>query len=255
MKMNIREQVNPAGGMSLVNLPADDAGFWKLWECYRQTFFQKCLQLMGGDPDEAQDALSEAMLHAREKFSRFAPAIHHFKAWALRLTENLCIDGLRKRKNQVKWDVGIEMEQARQVLHGNGDGSTEDGEFDPAFASETLMSESAAERLEREEILEHMVGVVRGLPPRLKEPALLRLFMNMPYPEVALKLHLTEETVRQRVHQARVILDSELKQLMGELPFSFPFPALETQLVESHLWQEIKEETEKILRHREPEIK
>jgi tetratricopeptide (TPR) repeat protein len=84
---------------------------------------------------------------------------------------------------------------------------------------------------------------------------LLRLFMNMPYHEVALKLHLTEETVRQRVHQARLILDSELKRLKGELPFSFPYPALESQLGESPLWQQIKEETEKILHPREPEIK
>jgi RNA polymerase sigma factor (sigma-70 family) len=162
--MIIREQVNQTGEMSLVEFPAGDAGFWELWERHQQTFFQKCLQLMGGDRDEAQDALSEAMLHAREKFSRFAPAIHHFKAWALRLTENLCIDGLRRRKNQVKWDVGLEMEQARQVQSGNGNGSAIEDDLGPGFTGETLMSESAAERVEREEILEYMVGVVKGLP-------------------------------------------------------------------------------------------
>ena len=247
--MNIREQVSEA----------KDNGFWELWGRHQGKFFVECLQMMNGDVDEAEDALSTAMLHAREKFDRFAPGIHDFKAWAMRLTKNLCIDWLRRRKKQVTWDEHQEAHQAKHTMSnngsGNGNGNGGEWELEPGFTNESFILESAEERLEREEILDHMYGVVKRMPLRLQEPAILRLFIHMSQHEIALKLNLTDETVRNRVHQARTILDKELKKIMGELPFSFPFPGLEKQLGVSPVWRQIKADAEKILHHREPEIK
>lgn len=257
--MNILEPASEVKGTAHQEFPAADIDFWLLWQYHQETFFNKCLQMMNGDVDEAEDALSTAMLHAREKFCQFAPFIHHFKAWALRLTENLCIDWLRKRKKQVTWDERLETDQAKHLMNssGNGNGNGNGIEWEPEseFAGEAVALESAEQRWEREEILDHMYGLVKRMPLRLREPAILRLFMNMAHHDIAVKLHLTDEAVRKRVHQARTILDRELKKLMGELPFSFPFPTLENQVGESTLWQQIKEDAEKILHHREPEIK
>jgi len=258
--MDIREQVSEVKEVKETaqeEFPAENVDFWELWERHRGKFFNKCLQMMNGDVDEAEDALSAAMLHARDKFYQFAPLIHHFKAWALRLTENLCIDWLRKKKKQVTWDERLEADQIKHMMssNGNGNGNGTEREFNQEFAGEAVALESAEERLEREEILDHMYGLVKRMPLRLKEPAILRLFINMSHHDIALKLHLTDEVVRKRVHQARTILDRELKKLMGELPFSFPFPALENQLGESPVWMEIKEDAEKILHPRKSEIK
>ncbi|NET44275.1 MAG: sigma-70 family RNA polymerase sigma factor [Okeania sp. SIO2B3] len=47
---------------------------------------------MGGNPTQAEDALSMAMLKAREKIQHSTKAIENFKAWLVKLTYNLCMD-------------------------------------------------------------------------------------------------------------------------------------------------------------------
>jgi len=52
---------------------------------------------MGGNPIDAEDALSRAMLKAWEKVQQFAGEIANLKAWLTRLTHNLCVDIHRER--------------------------------------------------------------------------------------------------------------------------------------------------------------
>jgi DNA-directed RNA polymerase specialized sigma24 family protein len=52
---------------------------------------------MGGNSTEAEDALSMAMLKAREKLLKGAKVIENLKAWLTKLTYNLCLDILRQR--------------------------------------------------------------------------------------------------------------------------------------------------------------
>ncbi len=214
------------------------AGFWELWNRSRTDLYRKCLILMGNTED-AEDALSTAMLRAMKKIMEQAPDIHNFKGWAIRLTENVCIDLLRKRKKT----------------------SVYEEEPDPGTTGDTThhvdFRESVEDRLQREEIFDKIYDEMERLPVRLREAAIPRLFIKMPYRDIAAQLKLTEETVRKRVQQARAILEKELKGILGNSPISSfdPFTG-ETGSghSDSTTWQKLKEKAETILNRQDPEI-
>lgn len=216
----------------------DTAGFWELWNRSRVVLYRKCLALMG-DAEDAEDALSTAMLRAMKKIEEQAPDIHNFTGWALRLTENVCIDLLRKRKKIESYEEEPDTGTPGNTVHHAG------------------FHESVEDRLQREEIFDKTYDELERLPIRLREAAILRLFIKMPYRDIAVQLGLTEETVRKRVQQARTILGKRLKGIMGKSPVSFynvlPGEA-ENGPPESTAWMKIKEKAETILTRQNPEI-
>lgn len=72
-------------------------GFWQQWQQYQDYLYRCCIKWMGGNPTDAEDALSRAMLKAWEKVQKYAGEIANFKAWLVTLTRNLCVDIHRER--------------------------------------------------------------------------------------------------------------------------------------------------------------
>ncbi len=71
--------------------------FWQQWQQYRDYLYHCCIKWMGGNPTDAEDALSRAMLKAWEKVQKYAGEIDNFKSWLSTLTHNLCVDIHRER--------------------------------------------------------------------------------------------------------------------------------------------------------------
>jgi RNA polymerase sigma factor (sigma-70 family) len=67
---------------------AEDIGkaFWQHWQQYRDSLYRCCIKWMNGNPTDAEDALSRAMLKAWEKVQKYAGEIANFKAWVTTLT-------------------------------------------------------------------------------------------------------------------------------------------------------------------------
>jgi DNA-directed RNA polymerase specialized sigma24 family protein len=112
--------------------------FWKLWQEEWESLYRCCLKRMGNNPTLAEDALSQAMLKAREKVQAGACRIENFKAWVRTLTRNLCTDMLRS--------LGREANR------------TESLEALPCLVDEVLVSQDeeldpAAKRQDRDKIL------------------------------------------------------------------------------------------------------
>jgi RNA polymerase sigma factor (sigma-70 family) len=185
-------------------LPNDsqkDAVFWHLWENHREIFFKKCLKIMGGDIDEAEDALSSAMLKARDKMLLNFGRIENFKGWALRLTENVCFDLLRRHR--------------RLVHYGEIPESFADHHIDDSF----FLMEFREKHRFQETALQEVFKLANGLPIRLREPFLLRFFLAEPYRCIADRLCISEENVRKRIQEARAVLKrqygSKISRLMS----------------------------------------
>ncbi len=70
--------------------------FWEEWLRHKDYLYQCCVKWMGNHYD-AEDALSQAMIKARDKVLAFVGTINNFKAWLTKLTYNLCLDIHRKR--------------------------------------------------------------------------------------------------------------------------------------------------------------
>jgi len=178
--------------------------FWKLWETHQKHLYAICLRHMEGIQEEAEDALSRIMLKAWDKLPIYAPQIENLKAWLTRLACNLCTDMHRERRRTRGLECLDEILQA---------------ERDPAAGRGTSPEEFSIQR----EVTTCLSHVVSNLPPRLREPFVLRFFYEASYPEIAESLALSPANVRKRIQQARVILRGELHH---HLPCaSGPMPA------------------------------
>ncbi len=179
------------------------AVFWKLWEAHQKHLYSICLRQMEGIQEEAEDALSRIMLKAWDKLPAYAAQIENLKAWLIRLACNLCIDMHRERRRARGLECLDEI-----ILT----------ERDPAAGRGTSPEEASIQR----EISLCLHQVVGNLPPRLREPFVLRFFHEASYPEIAECLALSPANVRKRIQQARVILRGQLHQHLagasGQIP-------------------------------------
>ena len=170
--------------------------FWMLWDMYKGHLYHLCLWHMGGIQEDAEDALSRAMLRALEKLPHNVCKIENFKAWLSKLTLNLCIDIHRERRRQMR-----RLESIEDSFLGANDRAP-------------VSKDSLEERLISREVFAHVCNAVDGLPPRLREPFVLRFFQEMEYREIAECLILSPANVRKRIQQARDILRQELNSFL-----------------------------------------
>lgn len=174
-----------------------EKAFWQLWEQYRNYLDRCCLKWMG-NPTDAEDALSRAMLKAWEKIRDCTVEIKNFKAWLTRLTHNLCVDIHRERNQGVKQcDLeAMAFEDAQELVSQ---------EENPALVAM------------QQELENFFCLAIDELPPRLRETFILHFKEELAYKEIAEKLSISYDNVRKRISQARAILLSRFNQdFVGE---------------------------------------
>jgi RNA polymerase sigma factor (sigma-70 family) len=175
------------------------AGFWWLWQKYRHYLHSCCLKWMGGNPIDAEDALSRAMLKAWEKVQKYAGKISNFKAWLTTLTHNLCMDIHRERSRGENQVEDIEVYTSGEEL---GLISCED-------TPESVM-DSGEERI----VIRRAID---NLPSRLRETYILHFYQDFSYQEIAKHQDISYDNVCKRMSQGRKILREELKgYFLGE---------------------------------------
>jgi RNA polymerase sigma-70 factor (ECF subfamily) len=170
--------------------------FWQQCEQYRDYLYRRCIKWMG-NPTDAEDALSRAMLKAWEKFRDCTVGIKNFKAWLIQLTHNLCVDIHRERNRG-----------ARRVESLDAFGS------EAEFVSQEENPVLAATRRE----LKKFVGcAIDELPTRLRETFILHFYEELSHQEIAQQQSISYDNVCKRISQARAFLREELRgYFLGE---------------------------------------
>ena len=166
--------------------------FRRVWEQYRRQLYRCCLRWMGGDPHEANEALSRVAFKVLHILPCHVDTITNHKAWLLRLTYNLCMDMRRGRKRY-----------ANKVAHIEDYG----GISSDAVARE---SDHPERFLLRQELREQLQRALAHLPLGLRAPLLLRIVEGLSYREIAARVALTPANARKRVQQARTFMRAEL---------------------------------------------
>jgi RNA polymerase sigma-70 factor (ECF subfamily) len=173
--------------------------FWQQWQQYRDYLYRCCIKWMGGNPIDAEDAPSRAMLKAWEKVQKYAGKIANFKAWLTTLTHNLCVDIHRERSRGADRVEDIEVYAAHEE---QGLVSFEDTPL------------SAMETGEKRIVIRREIA---NLPTRLRETFILHFDRELSYPEIAQQQEISYQNVCKRISQARKILQEELRgYFMGE---------------------------------------
>ncbi|MBD2016612.1 sigma-70 family RNA polymerase sigma factor [Microcoleus sp. FACHB-53] len=169
-------------------------GFWQQWQQYQDYLHRCCIKWMGGNPTDAEDALSRAMLKAWKKVQKYAAGeISNFKAWLTTLTRNLCMDIYRERSRG-----------ANQVEDIEGYASCEE----QGLVQSENTPYCAVETDEKRVVI---CRAIDNLPPRLRETFILHFYQELSYQEIAQQQEISYPNVCKRISQARKILREELR--------------------------------------------
>jgi RNA polymerase sigma-70 factor (ECF subfamily) len=187
-------------------------GFWQQWQQYQDYLYRCCIKWMGGNPTDAEDALSRARLKAWEKVQKYAGEIANFKAWLVTLTRNLCVDIHRERSRGANRVEDIELYASSEE---QGLVSFEDT---PDCAMETGEKRVVIRR------------AIDNLPSRLRETFILHFYRELSYQEIAQQQEISYQNVCKRISQARKILQEELRgYFIGEEGTDKSVPPAETE--------------------------
>lgn len=173
-----------------------DSTFWQFWQQHQDYLYRCCLKWMGENPTEAEDALSLAMLLARDKFPVYAEKITSLKAWLTRLTHNLCVDIHRERCRRA-----MEIESIEDIAV-RGD-SAAISSFD-----------SPEDAILRHELGRYIRRAIDALCSRLRTPFILRYYHQFSYQDIAQQLALSLDNVYKRIQQAREFLQKRLRRYL-----------------------------------------
>ena len=166
--------------------------FWQLWQEMRDRLYHCCLKLMNYNSTDAEDALSQAMLKAREKVLKYAGKIRNWKAWLMQVTRNLCIDLIGKRSKEA---AGIDrlgwVEEAENGVTTNA-----------VDTPETV--------LESEEKVIAIREAIASLPERLRHTFILHFYRQLSHREIASEQGISYENVCKQICLARKHLKQQL---------------------------------------------
>ncbi|NES71396.1 MAG: sigma-70 family RNA polymerase sigma factor [Okeania sp. SIO2D1] len=204
-----------------------DSVFWQQWQEHQYYLYRCCVKWMGGNPTQAEDALSMAMLKAREKIGQCVKAIENFKAWFAQLTYNLCMDLLKKSKHHFQ--------------------DAEDVELIVPSADIVTQGENPFLVTMQQELEKFFCLAIDDLPKRLRETFVLYFKKQYSYQEIATELNISYPNVRKRISQARAILRDKYQEYKkeGEIPVvesgkaeNFPSQESVTEIVAVEISQE-----------------
>ena len=166
----------------------DQNAFAALLAAYQKPVYNLALR-MTGSPDDALDLSQEAFLRAWRGLSgyRFDAS---FSTWLYRLTGNVCIDFLRRRKPNVSLTSMAEQG------------------FDPPDAAATP-EESALRREDGDEVRR----AIALLPEDMRTVLILSALEGKRYEEIADITGVAVGTVKSRLNRARLRLSEILAQL------------------------------------------
>ena len=160
----------------------DSAAFESIVRAHEATVFHLALRQLGNRED-AEDAAQEVFLKAYTGLSSFR-AESKLSVWLYRITNNVCIDFLRRRRETVSLSQENEDGEPLEL-------ELPDERFDPAALAE------------RKDLREQVGKALQALPPDAREILLLRELGGQSYEEIADTLEIDLGTVKSRIFRAR----------------------------------------------------
>ena len=143
---------------------------------------------LAGDREEAADLAQEAFVKAWQNLSSFQGE-SSFSTWLYRLTANLCIDWLRKKKRREGVEPSVSL-------------SGEDG----AWAEPADWEGDPQVQLERSERGRALARGLARLPQWQRRVLVLRELSGLSYQEISQTLNIDLGTVKSRIARARLNL-------------------------------------------------
>lgn len=179
----------------------DIAAFEKLIEVYQKKIYNLAYRMICNH-DDAADIAQEALIRIFKSIANFKEQ-SSFSTWVYRITTNVCLDEIRKKKN-------------RRVLSLDEEIRVDDGEMQRQIMSDDPLPD---EVVEREELRSIVNGAIDSLSEEQRLVITLRDIQGLSYDEIAEVLDCPSGTVKSRINRARQALKNVLmtkRELLNE---------------------------------------
>lgn len=179
----------------------DVAAFEMLIEAYQKKIFNLAFRMIG-NYDDAGDLAQEALIRIFKSISNFKEQ-SSLSTWIYRITTNVCLDEIRKKKN-------------RKVLSLDEEIHVDDGDMQRQIMSDDPLPD---ELMEKEELRQIISSAIDSLPEEQKLVITLRDIQGLSYDEIARVLDCPAGTVKSRINRARFALKNVLlakRELLNE---------------------------------------
>ncbi len=170
--------------------------FEQVWREHHEHLLKVCLRKLG-DAADAEDALASISITVMEKLPQAHGRILNLRAWLVQVATNHCVDVQRRRQRQLRVFESASMEDGEEHW------PAADG-----LSSEQLLLE--------QELWELAHSLIKALPPLLQQVADQHILQQLPYPQIADNLGLSQANVRKRVQKARELLWQQLYSYLEE---------------------------------------
>jgi RNA polymerase sigma-70 factor (ECF subfamily) len=174
----------------------DVESFELLISSYDKRAYNIAYRVMGNEED-AKDMAQEAMLRVFRSLKDFKGQ-SSFSTWLYRIVTNVCLDELRRRKN----DKYVSLDSTIQ---------TDSGEMHMELCSDRETPESVYEQVEQREVIKN---AIRELNEEYRSVIVLRDIQGFSYEEISNILDCSLGTVKSRINRARTMLRDKLKASM-----------------------------------------
>jgi len=174
----------------------DIESFELLISSYDKRAYNTAYRVMGNEED-AKDMAQEAMIRVFRALKDFKGQ-SAFSTWLYRIVINVCLDELRRRKNE-KY---VSMDSTVQ---------TDSGELHIELCSDKETPEAVYERVEQRELIKN---AIHELNDDYKSVIVLREIQGFSYEEISNILDCSLGTVKSRINRARTMLRDKLKVRM-----------------------------------------
>ena len=160
-----------------------------LIEQHRNKIFNYSLYMLRNHMD-AEDITQEVMIRIWQNINKFN--FLAARAWIMRTTHNLCIDYLRRNKNQYQKELSIDDNLSERIEDQRN----------------AVMPDEALNQNLLDKNIKH---AVESLPERLKSPFVLYELQGFKYKEISKILDVPLNTVKVNILRARKQLQQDLK--------------------------------------------
>ncbi len=178
------------------SIQGDTGSFEELVVQYQNKVYALAYRYMGNE-DDAYDMAQEALLKAFRSLRLFK-GNSSFGTWLYRVTTNVCLDELRRRKRRI---APLSLDEPL---------ATQDGD---EMGKEIADHSPGADILyEQKEFSQYIQSLLDEMKPEHKSAIVLRDVMELSYEEIADTLNCSLGTVKSRISRAREILRKKLME-------------------------------------------
>lgn len=164
----------------------DVEAFEQLIGQYQKKVFNIALRMIG-NPEDASELAQEVFIRIYRSLANFKEEAS-FSTWIYRITTNVCLDEIRKRKN------------THNTVSLDEEVSLEDGDVRMQVADHRPTPEAVVERNEVQRMVQEAIG---QLSEEHRTALVLRDIQGMSYEEISRITQCPEGTVKSRINRAR----------------------------------------------------